>query len=355
MTQLTRRNVLFLAVAMAMATTFVAYLFLNRQQVQALSSNNGPATQTMVVLARQEIRPLQLLRPEQFYVKQVKADGVPRDAVAAPADLKGKVALVTMNPGQVVTEGQVASKNADLGLAYTVKPPFRAVTVALDPIIGVAGFPKPGNHVDVLATFTTDAAGTVSRTVLQNVEILALGSDIQPKQVDPGNGKTAEAKPSTPTATLAVLPGEAEKLVLAENRGKLHLALRGAEDKTYIDRTMTKEVSVVGIAPPNRNGTTPVVTKQAKVPTEEEFAARGRAAAQGVINEFKRELPGYGQTPPSLPPLSSLPSGGSASFLPAPRPEHVHAITVIRGTEKQVVKFKKDGALKTDSSIDASE
>jgi hypothetical protein len=57
-TQLTRRNVLLLAVAMAAATTFVAYLFLNRQQVQAFTGAQSPATQTMVVTAREEIHPL---------------------------------------------------------------------------------------------------------------------------------------------------------------------------------------------------------------------------------------------------------------------------------------------------------
>src|SRR5436309_3049827 len=110
---------------MAAATTFVAYLFLTRQPVQALS---GPTTQTMVVTAREEIHPLQLLRPDQFTIKQVKADGVPRDAVATPEDLKGKVALVTMTPGQIISERQVAARGPELGLAYAVKPPLRAVT-----------------------------------------------------------------------------------------------------------------------------------------------------------------------------------------------------------------------------------
>src|SRR5438128_1252623 len=105
-----------MAVVMAAATTFIAYMFLTRQQVQAHSREDRATTQTMVVVARQEIRPLQMLRPEWFMVKQVRADGVPRDAVATPADLKGKVALVTMAPGQMVSERQVAAKSDDLGL-----------------------------------------------------------------------------------------------------------------------------------------------------------------------------------------------------------------------------------------------
>ncbi len=320
MTQLTRRNVLLLAVCMAAATTFVAYLFLTRQQVQALSGESTPATQTMVVVARQEIRPLQPLRPEMFAVKQVRADAVPRDAVDAPADLKAKVALVTMAPGQVVTERQVASKSAQLGLAYAVKPPLRAVTVALDPIIGVAGFPKPGNHVDVLATFTTDY-GMITRTVLQDVEILALGSDLQPQEVDPESGQVSKAK-ERPTATLAVLPGEAERLILAENRGKLRLALRSAEDSTYRNRTGTKELAVVGIAPKSKDPVVPPAAAPAPAPDSRPY----REA------ELRPVAP-----PPVLPPITSL-----TPAAPAPKPETPeHVITVIRGTDKEVVKFKK--------------
>lgn len=323
MTQLTRRNVLLLAVAMAAATTFVAYLFLTRSQVQALSGGNTPATQTMVVVARGPIKPLQLLRAEQFTVKQVKADGVPRDAVTTPEDLKGKVALVTMTPGQIVTEQQVQSRGPELGLAYSVKPPLRAVTVALDPIIGVAGFPKPGNHVDVLATFTTDY-GMVTRTVLQDVEILALNSDVQPSEVDPQTGKQAKARENV-TATLAVLPGEAEKLVLAETRGKLRLALRAVDDKTYTARNMTKELTVVGIAPvPKNQALQTVVTKPAPA-TDSHTYRTDRSYREEV-----RQVP-----PPVLPPLSySAPA-------PAPKPVDEHVITVVRGTDKHTVRFKK--------------
>ena len=70
----------------------------------------------------------------------------------------------------------------------------------------------------------------VTRTVLQDIEILALGSEAQSKEVDPELRQDPEARPPQVTATLSVLPGEAEKLILAENRGKLRLALRAVDD-----------------------------------------------------------------------------------------------------------------------------
>ncbi len=335
MTQLTRRNVLLLAVMMAAATTFVAYLFLTRQQVQALSrGDDRVATQTMVVTAKQEIQPLQLLRADWFTVKQVKADGVPRDAVATPADLNGKVALVNMSPGQVVTSRQVAIKSSDLGLAYAVKPPLRAVTVALDPIIGVAFFPKPGNHVDVLATFSTDY-GMVTRTVLQDVEILALGSESRPKEVDPNTGKTSEGRVQ-PTATLAVLPGEAEKLVLAENRGKLQLALRSAEDSTYRGHSRTTETMVTSMPVPPKNGTpAPVATKPAPAATLSPSQERLLSDADRLIHDHAAQS----APPPVLPQVNVPPAG----FLPAPRSESpAHVITVIHGDHVEKVPIKSD-------------
>ena len=66
----------------------------------------------------------------------------------------------------------------------------------------------------------------------QDVEILALGAEFQPASKDKKADKEAAAS-QQPTATLAVLPGEAEKLILAEARGKLRLALRSVEDDTF--------------------------------------------------------------------------------------------------------------------------
>ena len=44
----------------------------------------------------------------------------------------------------------------------------------------------------------------------------------------------AVARPNARTATLAVTPEEAQKLVLAEEKGKIRLALRGLEDHTAV-------------------------------------------------------------------------------------------------------------------------
>jgi pilus assembly protein CpaB len=68
---------------------------------------------------------------------------------------------------------------------------MRALAVKVDQVVGVAGFVIPGMRVDVLASgnppgATSATQGTVTKTILQNIQVLSAGTDIQ---------KDAEGKP----------------------------------------------------------------------------------------------------------------------------------------------------------------
>jgi pilus assembly protein CpaB len=320
---LSRKNVLTLAVLLGAVTTFMVYLVLSRQQADAKSVDEPgvvAAQQVYVVTPREGVRPLQLLSADMFRVKKMDRKDVPADALAAPIDLQDKVSLVPLPADAPVQRGQVATRGPELGMAYAVRPPRRAVTVALDPIIGVAGFPKPGNRVDVLATFTTDR-GMVTRTVLQDVEILALGAEIQPVSKDKKADKESEAS-QQPTATLAVLPGEAEKLILAEARGKLRLALRSVEDDTFRSGNGVKEVQVTGVQP--KEDARPAVSAPAPAPA-------------------------VTVTPVATPPVMAA----GPAVKPAGH-SNEREIEVVRGTNKQTVKVKtsESHAQATKSDLD---
>lgn len=110
-------------------------------------------------------------------------------------------------------------------LAEIVKPYQRATTIELDPMSSVAGFLRPGNLVDIISSFELDGQSRV-KTILQNVEVLAVGHKSVAKGVE-GTGVE-----STPTATLALSPKEAEILSLHVAKGKLRLALRSQSDQS---------------------------------------------------------------------------------------------------------------------------
>jgi pilus assembly protein CpaB len=89
----------------------------------------------------------------------------------------------------------------------------------------VSGFIQPGTRVDVLFTRTFSNGDAATTTILQNVKVIAYGRQLDPAaKLDPRD----TAKPTV--ATLLVTQDQAQKLVLAEQRGRIQLVLRNGLD-----------------------------------------------------------------------------------------------------------------------------
>jgi Flp pilus assembly protein CpaB len=87
----------------------------------------------------------------------------------------------------------------------------------------------PGSYVDVIAVIVpvspnVAAQGPISKTVLQNIKVLASGANLDSPQ-DQRQPKDVKA------VTLLVTPEQAEKLVLAANESKLQLVMRNYSDQ----------------------------------------------------------------------------------------------------------------------------
>jgi len=141
--------------------------------------------------------------------------------------LVGRVLLYPLPPDQPITERQLASAGAGVGLATRIPTGMRAISLKSDEVMGVAGFMMPGTHVDVLVTFRTGVGGDqTTETVLQDVQILAVDQKTAP---DP-QGKATTAN----VVTLLVNPDDAEKAVLAAAQGSVHFVLRNGTDHDHV-------------------------------------------------------------------------------------------------------------------------
>jgi pilus assembly protein CpaB len=104
---------------------------------------------------------------------------------------------------------------------------MRACAVKVDEVVGVAGFVTPGMRVDVLISGDPPGnpnprEGTVVKTLLQNIQVLSAGTDIQ---------KDAEGKPQqVHVVNLLVTPDQAQSLSLASNHSQIQLVLRNPLD-----------------------------------------------------------------------------------------------------------------------------
>jgi len=114
-------------------------------------------------------------------------------------------------------------KGAGGGFAAAIPQGMRAVAVPVNQVVGVAGFVVPGMHVDVLSSGTLPRAqGAVTRTILQNIEVLSTGQDFK---------KDAEGKPvAVEVVNLLVTPEQAQQLVRSSQQGTISLVSRNPLD-----------------------------------------------------------------------------------------------------------------------------
>jgi pilus assembly protein CpaB len=167
-----------------------------------------------------------LLRKTDLKRVALSTRDVPRGAIFGEKDALNRVLLFPVNSNEPLTLSKVSGPATMEGIAATIEPGQRAVSVQITDVSGVAGLVQPGSHVDVLFTRPGSMAEAITSTILTNVKVLAMGRLLSV-------GQTVDPKaPKVPVATLLVSPQDAQKLELAKNQGKISLSLRNPQDTT---------------------------------------------------------------------------------------------------------------------------
>lgn len=125
-----------------------------------------------------------------------------------------------------IIESRLAPKGAGGGLASMIPHGMRAFAVSVNEIVGVAGFVTAGSHVDLLisgsAPGQNGSLGTLSKTIIQNLEVLSAGQDFK---------KDPEGKPvPVQVVNVLVTPEQAEVLTLASSGASIRMTLRNPLD-----------------------------------------------------------------------------------------------------------------------------
>lgn len=197
--------------------------------VYRLVGNRLMATQprtTRVVVAATDIKLGSVLREVDLGTAEM-GGALPKGAILKRENAVGRGVVSALYQGEPVLESRLAAPGSGGGLAATIRQGMRACAVKVDEVVGVAGFVTPGMRVDVLISGNPPGAavpteGPKVKTLLQNIEVLSAGTDIQ---------KDAEGKPQqVQVVNLLVTPEQAEQLSLASNQTRIQLVLRNPMD-----------------------------------------------------------------------------------------------------------------------------
>jgi pilus assembly protein CpaB len=214
-------GVLMFAFVVASVASLLLYrLLLNRPQ----AAKAAPTT-AQIVLATRDIEVGTVLKEEDVKLSDWPG-AVPTGAAMKTQDIVGRGVITPIFAKEPVIESRIAPKGAGGGLAAMIPPGMRAVPVRVNEVVGVAGFVVPGMRVDVLISGSRpngdSTLGTLTRTLLQNLEVLSAGTDFK---------KDPEGKPvQVQVINLLVTPEQAELLSLAAAQTQIQLVLRNPLD-----------------------------------------------------------------------------------------------------------------------------
>jgi len=209
-----------LALASGLLASYSVYTYLQQQQ----ESIKEPKIVTrQVVVAATTLSLGTTLRVENLQVKEWPENLVPEGSFQEVKELEGRVIKSEVSAGEPILNTKLAPAGSNGGVPSLIPPGMRAMTVAVNIVSGVGGFILPKTKVDVLLTVTpsNEKLETISKMILQNVEVLAVDQTYAKANDDPVVVKSV---------TLLVTPEEAEKLALTGNEGKLQLTLRNTTD-----------------------------------------------------------------------------------------------------------------------------
>jgi pilus assembly protein CpaB len=282
----------FAALVALLTGVFFYEVYINHQPQPTAAA--APAT-TKIAVAAKDLEVGSVIKEDDLKLSDWSGP-IPDGATSRPQELLGRGVITPIVAKEPVIEKRLAPKGAGGGFSVLIPPGLRAVPLRVNEVAGVAGFVVPGMHVDVLISGNAPGGdsrqGTVTKTLLQNVEVLSAGQDFK---------KDPEGKPVVvQVITVLATPAEAEILSLASAQTTIQLSLRNPLDKAV-----------------------------AKTP--------GTAVA--------RLFYGGSGIAPNLPddrPIKAAP----AAAAPAPKKEPPFVMEIISGTTKKAVPFETAGEAK---------
>ena len=244
---------LFASLLLATGAGWAAYEYL-----QQIPQGQQEASETVpVVVASKDLTFGTKLDGADLKVVEFPKNSVPRGAYASMDSVQSQTLKVFLVEGEPV----LASKLSDVGggLSVMVRPNMRAISVEINQVTGVSGFVLPGDRVDIITTIKNAGGANVAitKTVLQNAEVLAAGTTTEEK------GKRTI---TTQAVTLLVDPDGAEAVALGLAQGEIHLVLRNPVDHDIVEVQPTDTRKLMGLAAPKTTTTRRPPVSQAPAP-----------------------------------------------------------------------------------------
>ncbi len=286
-------TVILFALTIAASASYLVYAMLVRHMTQGTQVAGARA-----IVAAHDLPLGSVIRESDIRVAEMATPVL--GSLASKEEIIGRGVTSNIFQGEPILDARLSAKGAGGGLAGLIQPGMRAAAVRVNEVVGVSGFVRPGMHVDVITSGAPPDSmqrniGTVSRIVLQNIEVLSAGQDLD---------RDAEGKPvPVQVVNVLVTPEQAETLSLA-SEAKVQLILRNPLDKSITRTPGTNTAAMFNGGEVRPAPATPVFRTARPMPKPVIAPATPLPAPQPVtvevVNGNKRETVTLGYTNPAL-------------------------------------------------------
>ena len=252
---------IMLAAGASLLLGLMVFLYLGDNSDKTTSPAGTEMVQ--VIVATQDIAPRTTIQSGMLKTKSLPRDLVPEGAITKLEEVVGKPAYIQIMKDDIITSKKILSDPKMAGFIGMIPPDCRAVTISINDVTGVAGLARPGDYVDIMVVSGDQNSQRVtSNILLQNIMLLAINKSTVKETASSGqaqNGDTSKDSPSNSahnntaltTATLAVTPKDAMKLVTGAHSGTLYLVLRPYKPRnTFISAAEYSKINAKANQPP---------------------------------------------------------------------------------------------------------
>lgn len=222
-----------IAVSIAAVLAIVGVIVLVAAFRAANQSSTAGAQMVSVLVVKAEIPAgtSAALLGDAIQTESIPAGYLVDGALTKTSQLVGKVAAVTLQPGEQVLDTRFVTPSAlaNAGGSAAVPAGMQQVSIAVDAQRTAAGRIGVGDHVGVfvsLAASGTDPA--ITQLLLNDVLVTSVGSAAASSAATPSGGTTTTASSVTGSSlvTFALSADNAQKLVYAAEFGHIWLSLQ---------------------------------------------------------------------------------------------------------------------------------
>lgn len=230
---------ILLPLVLAVLAAIVYWMIVHNAEKKLHASKT---VKTVLVPVR-DIKEREVIKRDYLKRVQVPAAYVQKDAFTYTTDadfakIDNAIARVQIPKGNQISKYAVTSLSPEAGLSSKIPVQMRGFVLEVDG--NMAGMIKPDDNVDILLTFEAvmknGARQRVTVTLLQNIKVLGVGSDLgqglDAKQAAAlrNQEEDAAAYNNNKALSLALSPSDAQYLALAKDEGSLYVTLRSQGD-----------------------------------------------------------------------------------------------------------------------------